>query len=262
MLKEQLLAEAQNLETAVELDSIFESVDLSDDVKASFSTVFEQAVKTGAVKLAESHIKQISERADELVEAQVEKRTSEIETKLYEDANTYFDHIAGEWLKENKEAVTRDIKADLFESLVSGMKDVLADHNVVIPEGQVDIVEELEEELDENIQEVKRLFEANQLKDAEISNMKRDRCIDEKTKDLTESQIEKVQDLIEGLSYSDKFESKLSAIVEMVATKKETAPVNEAAQTQTNDDFVPPVVTPQKPENDSSKYVHAAQRLS
>lgn len=45
MLKEQLLAEAQNLDTPVELDSIFESVELSDDVKATFTTVFEQAVK-------------------------------------------------------------------------------------------------------------------------------------------------------------------------------------------------------------------------
>jgi len=262
MLKEQLLAEAQNLDTAVELDSIFESVDLSDDVKANFGTVFEQAVKKHAATLAESHINQIADRADELVEAQVEKRASEIEVKLYEDANTYFDHIAGEWLKENKEAVTRDIKADLFESLVSGMKDVLADHNVIIPEGQVDIVEELESELDENMLEVKRLFESNQQKDAEIASMKRDQSIAEKTKGLTESQIEKVQDLIEGLSYSDKFDSKLSAIVEMVATKKEADPVNEAAQTQTNDEFVPPVVTPQKPESGSSKYVHAAQRLS
>ena len=87
MLKEQLLAEAQNLDTPVELDSIFESVELSDDVKATFTTVFEQAVKAGAAKLAESHITQIAERSDELVEAQVTERAAEIETKLYEDAD-------------------------------------------------------------------------------------------------------------------------------------------------------------------------------
>ncbi|MBQ0740522.1 hypothetical protein J9332_40220, partial [Aquimarina celericrescens] len=62
MLKEQLLAEAQNLDTPVELDSIFESVELSDDVKATFTTVFEQAGKAGAARLAESHITQIPGR--------------------------------------------------------------------------------------------------------------------------------------------------------------------------------------------------------
>lgn len=263
MLKEQLLAEAQNLDTAVELDSIFESVELSDEVKANFSTVFEQAVKTNAVKLAESHIAQISERADELVESKVTERATEIETQLYEDANKYFDHIAQEWLTENKEAVTRDIKADLFESLLVGMKDLFNDHNVVIPESQVDIVAELEEELSENEQEVKRLFEANIEKDSVISNMKRETCLNENVKDLTESQVEKVHSLIEGLSYSDKFESKLKAIVEMVATtNKEAGVVDESAKpSTTKDDFVP-VQEAKKPESGSSKYVHAAQRLS
>ncbi|UJB55345.1 prohead assembly (scaffolding) protein [Enterobacter phage vB_EcRAM-01] len=264
MLKEQLLAEAQNLDTPVELDSIFESVELSDDAKANFTTVFEQAVKAGALKLAESHITQIAERSDELVEAQVAEKTGEIENKLYEDANKYFDHIAQEWLSENKEAVSRDIKADLFESLVMGMKELFVEHNVVIPEAQVDVVAELEDELTENQQEVKRLFEANQAQAKEIANMKRDTIVSEKTKDLTESQVEKVQNLIEGLEYSDKFESKLTAIVEMVATKAEKT-VEESANTQTTtkDDFVPVNEnTPPAEKSKINKYVEAAKRLS
>lgn len=262
MLKEQLLAEAQELDSAVELDSIFESVQLSDEVKATFATVFEQAVKNGAVKLAESHITQISERADALVEAQVEERAAAIEGKLYEDANKYFEHIAEEWLTQNKEAVTRDIKADLFESLVMGMKELFVEHNVVIPEAQVDIVAELEEELDENVAEVKRLFEVNQGLTGTISGMKREQAIAEATKDLTETQVEKVNSLIEGLQYSDKFEAKLGAIVEMVATKPDAKPVNETAS-QTKDDFVAPVnEETKKPVSGSSKYVQAAQRLS
>ncbi|UQJ95490.1 prohead core pprotein [Klebsiella phage CPRSB] len=43
-----------------------------------------------------------------------------------------------------------------------GLKEVLVEHNVVIPEEQVDVVAELEDELTENQQEVKTLFEANQ----------------------------------------------------------------------------------------------------
>lgn len=260
MLKEQLLAEAQNLDSPVELDSIFESVELSDDAKANFTTVFEQAVKLGAAKLAESHIAVIADRSDELVEAQVAEKAAELETKLYEDANKYFDHIALEWLSENKEAVSRDIKADLFESLVTGMKELFVDHNVIIPEGQVDVVAELEDELTENQQEVKRLFEANQSQAKEISTMKRDSLVSEKTTGLTESQVEKVHNLIEGLDYSDKFESKLTAIVEMVATKAEK-PVDEAAQAKpTKDDFAPIVETEKK--SNMNKYVQAANRLS
>ncbi|AKU44802.1 hypothetical protein KMI9_10 [Klebsiella phage KMI9] len=262
MLKEQLLAEAQNLDTPVELDSIFESVELSDDVKATFTTVFEQAVKAGAAKLAESHITQIAERSDELVEAQVTERAAEIETKLYEDADKYFAHISEEWLKENKEAVSRDIKADLFESLIMGLKEVLVEHNVVIPEEQVDVVAELEDELTENQQEVKTLFEANQELTKEISEMKRNAVVSEKTKGLTESQVEKVESLIEGLEYSATFENKLSAIVEMVATKAEK-PVDESVNTpQTKDNFVPVVESVPAEKSKINKYVQAAKALS
>lgn len=72
-----------------------------------------------------------------------------------------------------------------------GLKEVLVEHNVVIPEEQVDVVAELEDELTENQQEVKTLFEANQELTKEISEMKRNAVVSEKTKGLTESQVEK-----------------------------------------------------------------------
>ena len=262
MLKEQLLAEAQTLDVPVELDSIFESVELSDEVKASFTTVFEQAVKSGAVKLAESHISAIAEKADELVEAQVTEQKTQIETKLYEDVDKYFGHIAAEWMAENKEAVTRDIKADLFESLVVGMKELFIEHNVVVPDEQVDIVAEMEDELEENKVEVKRLFETVQGKDKEISEMKRSHSIEAHTKDLTESQVEKVQSLIEGLSYSDKFDTKLVAIVEMVSAKKEEKPIDESVKPETKDNFVAGAPDLTEAQKKSNKYVKAALALN
>lgn len=265
MLKEQLLAEAQTLDVPVELDSIFESVELSDEVKASFTTVFEQAVKSGAVKLAETHINVIADKADELVEAQVTERATAIETKLYEDVDKYFGHIASEWLAENKEAVSRDIKADLFESLVVGMKELFIEHNVVVPEEQVDIVSEMEEELAENQAEVKNLFETVQAKDKVINGMKRDQSISERTKELTESQVEKVQSLIEGLDYSDTFDSKLSAIVEMVSVKKDEKPVDESVNKDvpaTKDGFVGGAEELTEAQKKSNQYIQAARALN
>lgn len=262
MLKDELLTEASNLDIAVELDSIFESVELSDEVKANFATVFEQSVKTSAVKLAESRINAIAEKSDSLVEEKVTARTVEIENKLYEDTNTYFDHIAEEWLKENKEAVSKSIKSDLFESLVVGMKELFIDHNILIPEEQVDVVAELETELNENVEEVSRLLNTNKEKDKVINEMKRARSLEVNTKELTESQLEKVNSLIEGLEYSDAFDTKLVAIVEMVsAVKPETKVENINENKQTQDNFNQPEKQPTGSENLMSKYTQAAIRL-
>lgn len=220
MLKDQLLSEAQEIDASVELDSIFESVELSEDVKSKFSTVFESTVKKHAIALAESHINAIAEKADALVESQVEAKATEAEQKFVEKADKFFEHIAKEWLTENQVEIHKGIKADLFESMFSGLKTLVVEHNVVLPEESVDIVAEMEDELTESKQEATNLFEQTVALRTEVDTLKRDQAIVEATRELTESQKEKVGSLIEGLAYSDSFESKLSAIVEMATAAK------------------------------------------
>lgn len=221
MLKEQLLKEAQTIETSVALNSIFESVDLSPDVKANFSTVFEATVKQEAVKLAESHIAKIAEKAEEKVEEEKEKAKDEAEKKLTEQAAKFLNHVAKEWMAENKLAIEKGIKSELFESMLGGLKELFVEHNVVVPEEAVDIVAEMQEELDEHKAESARLFEEVTKRDAYIGYVQREVAISESTKDLTMSQKEKVQSLTEGMEYSDAFSGKLNAIVEMVKGSKE-----------------------------------------
>ncbi|WCZ66382.1 prohead assembly (scaffolding) protein [Yersinia phage MHG19] len=230
MLKEQLIAEAANLAVDVELDSIFESVGLSDEVKANFSTVFEQSVKTNAAKIAESHINNIIEKAETYTAEMIEEAVTENEKSLTENASKFFDHLAKEWMAENKLAVERGLKAELFESMFSGLKELFVEHNVVVPEESVDVVAEMEEELTESQEELKNLFETKVELERTIAGMKRESAIKESTSDLTESQKEKVSALVEGLAYSDSFDGKLNAIVEMVKASKEKTVVTEGAK--------------------------------
>lgn len=216
MLKEQLIAEAQKIDASVALDSIFESVNISPEAKETFGTVFEATVKQHAVKLAESHIAKIAEKAEEEVEKNKEEAEEKAEKKIAEQASKFIDHLAKEWLTENKLAVDKGIKAELFESMLGGLKELFVEHNVVVPEESVDVVAEMEEELQEHKEESARLFEELNKRDAYINYVQREVALSESTKDLTESQKEKVSALVEGMDYSDAFSSKLSAIVEMV----------------------------------------------
>ncbi len=226
MLKELLMTEAKTIDASVALDSIFESVQLSPEAKANFSTVFEATVKKHAVALAESHIEKIAEKAEEKVEEEKEKAKEEAREELKEAASKYFDHIAAEWMAENQLAVDRGIKAELFESMFSGMKELFVEHNVVIPEESVDVVAEMEEELAEQKEESKR--------DAYINYTQREYAIQEATRELTDTQKEKVVSLTEGMDYSDSFSTKLKAIVEMVQGSVEQS-VTESADINTID---------------------------
>lgn len=272
MLKELLMTEAQTIDANVELDSIFESVELSADVKAKFETVYESAVKTAAVKLAESHIEKIATLAEEKVEEEKEKAEEKAEKKIAESAAKFLDHVAKEWLAENKLAVDRGIKADLFESMVVGLKDLFVEHNVVVPEDAVDVVAEMQEEIAEQKAETARLFEAKGALEATISEMKRDAAMNEATRDLTESQKEKVASLTEGLEYSDAFGTKLAAIVEMVQSSAEASAIVESTDINTIDkdadglNFVVEAVEPEETPKQSgglmAAYVASAARIS
>lgn len=232
MLKEQLIAEAQKIDASVALDSIFESVNISPEAKETFGTVFEATVKQHAVKLAESHIAKIAEKAEEEVEKNKEEAEEKAEKKIAEQASKFIDHLAKEWLAENKLAVDKGIKAELFESMLGGLKELFVEHNVVVPEESVDVVAEMEEELQEHKEESACLFEELNMRDAYINYVQREVALSESTKDLTESQKEKVSALVEGMDYSDAFSSKLSAIVEMVKkSNKDESTITESINT-------------------------------
>ncbi len=116
--------------------------------------------------------------------------------------------------------------------MLGGLKELFVEHNVVVPEESVDVVAEMEEELQEHKEESARLFEELNKRDAYINYVQREVALSESTKDLTESQKEKVSALVEGMDYSDAFSSKLSAIVEMVKkSNKDESTITESINT-------------------------------
>lgn len=228
MLKDILLNEAKNIEASVALDSIFESVELSPGVKAKFETVFEATVKKHALDLAESHINAIAEKAEEKLKDAKEEAEEKAEKKLTESASRFLNHIAQEWMAENQVPIDRSIKAELFESMFAGMKELFVEHNVVVPEESVDVVAEMEEELAEQKEETARLFEEVSKRDSYINYVQRETTINEAIVNLTDVQKEKVKSLTEGMDYSDEFSSKVGSIVEMVSGFTENPVVAES----------------------------------
>lgn len=215
-IKEKLLNEAKEINVSVELDSIFESVELSDETKSKFSTVFESVVKQHAVALAEKHIADLGEMAERLAE----EKASEKEAALTESVDKYFSHIVEEWMTENKLAVETDIKANLFESLLGSLKVAFVEHNISVPAESVDVVAELEEEIRESNEELNKTLD--KLSDANkvITEMKRDSIFAESTKDLTDVQREKARTLSESFVFGESYKTKLQSIVEMISVQK------------------------------------------
>lgn len=237
-IKDLLLQEAQNISTSVELDGIFESVELSDDVKTKFSAVFEQVVKTKAVELAEEHIRAIAEHADSLVEDAAQERFE----SLSNVTNQYFEHLVDNWMNENKLAVENGIKVQMFDSMMSTLAEAFVTHNIEVPDDKVSVVSTLEEALQERNEANNQLL--NELTEArrDIATMKREKMVTEAVAGLSDVQRSKVLALSEGLSFTDEvgFGNKMTAIVEMVSSQTTQKPEQQNLAEGANPNYTDP----------------------
>lgn len=229
-IKEQLKEAVANSDSTPineALQGMFESVELSDDVRVKFSTVFESLVKAKAIELAESYIDDAAAKADVLVQehkAELDESAEEYGKYLAEQmekkVDTYLDHVVEQWLEENRLALEGSLKVEMFDNLVGGLKEMFVENNIVVPEDAVDVVKELEEEIkDLEATADKAVMEAKEYKD-KCRLYEKAEVIKAVTKGMTESQAEKITALAEGLDFTADFESRLTTIVEFASGAK------------------------------------------
>lgn len=218
MLREQLLHEAQEvvMHTDVELASIFEGVDISPELKGNLVSAFETAVRKQSASLAEKYIEEIVEKSESLVEQEVEKQTELVKEVVMTAHSKYLDHIAERWLEDNEVAIDTSIKAQMFDSLAESLKETFINHNIIVPEDGVDIVEELESELAETQVQLATMFEKAETLQERLNASQAKSYVQSRVVDLSESDQERVLDLVEGLQYNNEFVEKVESIVKLV----------------------------------------------
>lgn len=222
------------------LKGLFEATSIPEDKQAEFNSIFEAAVTAEAKSLTEAKEAELQE-AYEAKETELKEKMEEYSEYIKEEYATkldeYADYVVTKFLDENKLAIENGVKANLFDSLMEGMKNVFAEHNITLDDESVDVVEELESSLSETEQEL-----ANSKKEIialrkQVTEAAKEKSIAEATKDLTESQKEKIFALVEEIEYDDAFGSTLETIIKTVSV-----PVTESV-TSADDDIDPQFIS-------------------
>ena len=214
----------------------FESVDVSDDVKALLEgtelseefaekakTIFEAAVKA---KLSEEHDKIVEHFAKETLEKiEVAKKD------LSEDVNGTVNYAVTQWLEENKLAVDRGIKNEITEDFIVGLKNLFEEHYISIPEDKVDTVEsmaeqirEMESRLDEQVKDNVKL--QNRLNESARTTIISTVC--EGMADTQKDKISRLAEAVEFVSEED-FTKKVNTFKEAYFSEKKAVATSEVA---------------------------------
>ena len=189
-------------------NEIFSGQELTEEFKLKMSTLFEAAVNT-RVKIVEN---KLANKFTELLESEVE----EIANDLTEKVDSYLNYVVTEWMEENKLAVERGIRTDVAESFITGLKDLFNEHNIAVPEGQTDLLDETANNLQKVTEQLNSQMKKTVDLTEELKKYQRAELFAETTDGLSSAQVEKLRGLAEGMKFSDngEFKAKLNILKE------------------------------------------------
>jgi hypothetical protein len=205
----KLIKKMMNKEKMKEdIDALLSGENLSEEFVQKASTIFEAAV----IARAEEVIAEAETQLAEQFEAAVEQVKEDLASKI----DDYLNYMVEEWMKENEVAIEQGLRAEITEDFISGLKSLFEDHYIDIPEEKVDIVGELTDkvgELEESLNEqINRGIELQK----ELNEKKKVEAIYTACEGLTQTQVEKLKSLAEGVEYTteEEFVTKLNTLKE------------------------------------------------
>ena len=181
---------------------------LSEGFKDKAEIIFEAALKS---KLAESIESLETQYSEELAE-----ETGRIQSELVEKVDGYLNYVVENWMEENKLAVENGLRTEVAESFMTALHGVFTEHYVDVPEGKVDLVDDLATKVD-NLEEAVNVSEQKNIELAqEVNLLTRAAIVRESATGLSEAQAEKLKSLVEDVTYesADAFSAKVDTIKE------------------------------------------------
>lgn len=205
-------------------NSLFSGTDLSEDFKLKAETLFEAAVNERVQAIEE----QLANKFTDLLESEVKT----IATDLTEKVDSYLNYIVSEWLEENKLAVENGIRTEIAESFIGGLRGLFMEHNIAVPEGETDLLEETASNLARVTEELNRQMQKTVDLTEKLGAYQRAEIFAEATEGLSESQIEKLRNLAENMDYdtNDEFKAKIGVLKENYTKTSSERPVVSSVQ--------------------------------
>jgi len=191
-----------------DVDALLAGENLSEEFKTKAAVIFEAAVN--------ARVQSISEQVQEKLVQQFDEEFDTYKQELAERVDDYLNYVVEQFMEENKLAVEQGLRAEITESFINGMKNLFEDHYIDIPEEKVDLVSELADKVtsleDQLNEQINKSVDLNK----ELNEHKKMEAIHAVCEGLTQTQVEKVVSLAEGVDFTtqEEFVEKLEMIKE------------------------------------------------
>ena len=191
-----------------DLDALLSGENLSEEFVQKASTIFEAAVIARA--------EEVIAEAEVALQEQFEAAVEEIKEDLAAKVDDYLNYMVEEWMKENEIAIEKGLRAEIVEDFITGLKGLFEEHYIDIPTDKVDVVGELAEKVEELEAALNEQINKGVELTKELNEQKKIEAIYTACEGLTQTQVEKLKSLAEGVEFNteEEFASKLSTLKE------------------------------------------------
>ena len=209
--EEETEQEETNEETKAQFRSALISL-LGENVDSSLVNQLEAIFEAAVTDRVERAVAQIVENVDGNVKTYLDDITESLVGKV----DDYLDYVVEEWMTDNSVAIEQGIKTQIAENFISGLKNLFENHYIDVPAEKYNVLDELyasNRELEEKLNEA---YNHNINLRKEVSLTECAGIFVAETKDLADTQVAKLQGLMENVSFEspEEYREKLVAIRE------------------------------------------------
>ena len=234
----QLKKEDLKIDVKEDIEAITSGEDLSEEFKTKAATIFETAVTAKVLAEVNERLSHYEEEYRKELDEAKETHNSTLSEKV----DGYLNYVVEEWMKENEIAVEKGIRSELVEDFMTGLKNLFQEHYIDIPEEKVDLVDDLFEKVEELETKLDESINHNVTIKGELAKFKREESLRDVSKDLADTEKEKLGKLAEGIDYEDEeqFSEKLGVLKEnyFPKTNESTQPLTEEVENNTETEEV------------------------
>jgi len=202
-------AKVESVDFDEDLDALVkEEATLSEEFRGKAGAIFE-AVLTS--KLTHEVERLESEYAQNL-----EEEVSDLQSSLVEKVDSYLNYVVENWMKENELAFQNGLRTEIAEEFMTSLQGVFKEHYIEVPEGKVDLVDELNEQVTELEETLNKTTTDNIELHNKVQILERAEVVRDLSEGLAETEAEKLASLVEDIEFDNKetFEMKVKTVKE------------------------------------------------
>jgi hypothetical protein len=176
-----------------DIDAIFSGEELSEEFKTNVKAIFEAAVT--------SRVSEIETDLQEQFDNKLNEQVNEIVSGIVDKVDEYLEYVVTEWVEENKVDIEKNLKAEVAEDFMVGLKNLFVENYIDIPEDKVNLIDEMAKKLQNAEIDLDKKITENADLISELNFYKKEQAIHTVAEGLSDIQIGKLKSLAENIEF-------------------------------------------------------------